>query len=223
MLFSSPRNNLEGHLNVLEKTECQILLSASDSHTDVQPILSRRQMRTLTVPTLDELLDSSAAEVYPYTKSFEDAQHDPCLVLHTTGSTGLPKPIVWKNAMLTTYEAWRLVPPVDGYVPTTEVYQQATRAYTSMPLFHTSGINAAITWALGLGVTLVYGDPHVPPNAAYVAEMHEFASVDASMGAPSIYEDLSRREEWLQGLRGLHYVVASGGEYANNQFRILLS
>ncbi|KAI0868670.1 acetyl-CoA synthetase-like protein [Hypoxylon argillaceum] len=210
MLFSSPRNNLEGHLNVLEKTECQILLSASDSHTDVQPILSRRQMRTLTVPTLDELLDSSAAEVYPYTKSFEDAQHDPCLVLHTTGSTGLPKPIVWKNAMLTTYEAWRLVPPVDGYVPTTEVYQQATRAYTSMPLFHTSGINAAITWALGLGVTLVYGDPHVPPNAAYVAEMHEFASVDASMGAPSIYEDLSRREEWLQGLRGLHYVVASG-------------
>ncbi|KAI1125406.1 acetyl-CoA synthetase-like protein [Nemania abortiva] len=211
MLLSSPRNNLDGHLNVLDKSDCRVFLSASDSHADVQPILAQRKMRTLTVPTLSELLDdSSPVRVYPYTKSFEDACHDPCLVLHTTGSTGLPKPIVWKNAMLTTYEAWRLVPPIDGYVPTTEVYQQARRAYTSMPLFHTSGINAAITWALSLGVTLVYGDPHVPPNAAYVAEMHEFAGVDASMGAPSIYEDLSRREEWLEGLKGLHYVVASG-------------
>lgn len=217
MLFSSPRNNLDGHLNVLEKSDCHVLLSASDSHTDIKPIVQRRSMRTLTVPTLKELLDvgsSSEVEVYPYAKSFEDACHDPCLILHTTGSTGLPKPIVWKNGMLTTYEAWRLVPPIDGYVPTTEVYQQATRAYTSMPLFHTSGINAAITWALSLGVTLVYGDPHVPPNAAYVAEMHAFAGVDASMGAPSIYEDMSRRQEWIEGLNDMQYVVASGGEYA---------
>ncbi|KAI0430279.1 acetyl-CoA synthetase-like protein [Xylaria sp. FL1042] len=210
VLFTSPRNNLDGHLNVLEKSDCQIFLSASDSHTDVQPILERRPMRTLTVPTLHELLDSAPAEVYPYTKSFDDARHDPCLVLHTTGSTGLPKPIVWKNGMLTTYEAWRLVPPVDGHVPTTEIYQQATRAYTSMPLFHTSGINAAITWALCLGVTLVYGDPHVPPNAAYVAQMHQFSGVNATMGAPSIYEELSGREEWLEGLKRMHYVVASG-------------
>ncbi|KAI0451243.1 acetyl-CoA synthetase-like protein [Xylaria acuta] len=210
MLFTSPRNNLDGHLNVLEKSDCGIFLSASDCPTDIQPILDRRPMRTLTVPTLNELLDASPVEAYPYRKDSEDTWHDPCLVLHTTGSTGLPKPIVWKNGMLTTYEAWRLVPPVDGYVPTTEVYQQATRAYTSMPLFHTSGINAAITWALCLGITLVYGDPHVPPNAAYVADMHRFAGVDATMGAPSIYEELSGREEWLENLKEMHYVVASG-------------
>ncbi|KAI8948060.1 acetyl-CoA synthetase-like protein, partial [Xylaria longipes] len=210
MLFTSPRNNLDGHLNVLDKSDCGIFLSASDCHADIRPILDRRPMHTLTVPSLIELLDPSPVEVYPYSKSFGDARHDPCLLLHTTGSTGLPKPIVWKNGMLTTYEAWRLVPPVDGYVPTTEVYQQATRAYTSMPLFHTSGINAAITWALCLGVTLVYGDPHVPPNAAYVADMHRFAGVDATMGAPSIYEELSGTEEWLEGLKKMHYVVASG-------------
>ncbi|KAI3318574.1 acetyl-CoA synthetase-like protein [Xylariaceae sp. AK1471] len=210
MLFTSPRNNLDGHLNVLEKSDCQIFLSASDAHTDVQPILERRPMRTLIAPTLNELLDSSPVETYPYNKTFEDARHDPCLVLHTTGSTGLPKPIIWKNGMLTTYEAWRLAPPVDDYVPTTDIYQQATRAYTSMPLFHTSGINAAITWALCLGVTLVYGDPHVPPNPAYVAKMHQFAGVNATMGAPSIYEELSSRDEWLDGLKRMHYVVASG-------------
>ncbi|KAI1296444.1 acetyl-CoA synthetase-like protein [Xylaria venustula] len=209
MLFTSPRNNLDGHVNVLEKSDCQIFLYASDSHTDVQPILERRPMRTLTVPTLKDLLGSSPAEVYPYNKVFEDDRHDPCLILHTTGSTGLPKPIIWKMGMLTTYEAWRLVPSVDDYVLTTTIYQQATRAYTSMPLFHTSGINAAITWALCLGVPLVYGDPHVAPNAAYVAQMHQFSGADATMGAPSIYEELSSREEWLEGLKRMHYVVAT--------------
>ncbi|RWA13065.1 hypothetical protein EKO27_g2022 [Xylaria grammica] len=209
MLFTSPRNNLDGHPNVLEKSNCQVFLSASDSHTDIRPILERRPMRTLTAPALNELLHSPV-EPYPYTKSFEDARHDPCLVLHTTGSTSLPKPIVWKNGMLATYEAWRLVPSVGNYVPTTEVYQQATCAYTSMPLFHTSGINAAITWALCLGVTLVYGDPNVPPNAAYVARMHQFAGVNATMGAPSIYGEPGSREEWLEGLKRMYYVVASG-------------
>ena len=35
-----------------------------------------------------------------------------------------------------------------------------------MPLFHTSYLNAGITRALLLGVTLVYGAPHVVPSAA---------------------------------------------------------
>ena len=170
-------------------------------------------MRTGIVPQLEDLLDESPVERYPYPKTFEEARMDPCLVLHTTGSTGLPKPITWKVGILSTYEAWRTIPSVDGYVATTEIYQQSKRAYTSMPLFHTSGLNAGITWALLLGVTLVYGAPHVIPNAAFADEMHKYAGVDASMGAPSIYEELSRAPESLTRLDRFHYVVASGGAY----------
>lgn len=211
MLFLSPRNNLEGHLNVLEGVNCQIFLTAKD--TNIRDILSTRHMFTCVVPELEALLAKSSVEIYPYTKTFEEARMDPCLVLHTTGSTGLPKPITWKVGILSTYEAWRTIPHVNGYVPTTEIYQQSRRAYTSMPLFHTSGLNAGITWALLLGVTLVYGAPHVVPNAAYVDDMHKYAGVDSSMGAPSIYEELSRGVESLRRINNLHYVVASGGMY----------
>ncbi len=196
---------------MLQGVDCQIFLRAQE--TNVEHIVSKRSMRTEIVPQLEELLDESPVETYPYTKTFGDARMDPCLVLHTTGSTGLPKPITWKVGILSTYEAWRTIPPVAGYVPTTEIYQQSKRAYTSMPLFHTSGLNAGITWALLLGVTLVYGAPHVIPNAAYADEMHKYARVDASMGAPSIYEALSRDPESLERLNGFHYIVASGGAY----------
>lgn len=210
MLFLSPRNNLEGHLNVLQGVDCQIFLKARD--VNVTHILSKRVMRTSIVPELKDLLDESPVEIYPYAKSFEEAQKDPCLVLHTTGSTGLPKPITWKVGILSTYEAWRTIPHVDSYVPTTEIYQQSKRAYTSMPLFHTSGLNAGITWALLCGVTLVYGAPHVVPSASFADAMHKYAGVDASMGAPSIYEELSCDAESLQRINKLHYVVASGGK-----------
>ncbi|KAL8885719.1 MAG: hypothetical protein Q9215_006473 [Flavoplaca cf. flavocitrina] len=208
MLFLSPRNNLEGHLNVLRGVHCQIFLKARD--TNVDHILNERAMRTDVVPELEDLLNAIRVEIYPYTKSFEEAYMDPCLVLHTTGSTGLPKPITWKVGILSTYEAWRTIPALDGYVPTTEIYQQSRRAYTSMPLFHTSGLNAGITWALLLGVTLVYGAPQIVPNASYTDEMHKHANVDASMGAPSLYEELSRNVDSLARIKKMHYVVASG-------------
>jgi acyl-CoA synthetase (AMP-forming)/AMP-acid ligase II len=212
MLFTSPRNNLDGHLHVLSGADCHVFLSAKD--TNVGNILERRHMQTATVPELADMLeDTEPVPVYPYTKTFEEAHMDPCLVLHTTGSTGLPKPITWKNANLASYEAWRTIPAVDGgYVPTTAVYQQARRAYTSMPLFHTSGLNAWITWSLLCGVTLVYGAPKVVPNAGYADQVHLHAGVDATMGAPSIYEELSRDPEARKRLDGMQYVVASGGK-----------
>ncbi|KAL3417973.1 thioester reductase domain-containing protein [Phlyctema vagabunda] len=208
MLYLAPKNSVAGHLNVLEKADCNIFLTARGTQAD--HFLSQRTMRTEIAPELEELLDETSVEVYPYTKSFAEARKDPCLVLHTTGSTGLPKPITWKNEILSTYEAWRTIPSVDGYVPMTEVYQEGQRAYNSMPLFHTSGLNVGITMSLLLGVTCVFGSPNVVPNLGYADEMHKYAGVDVSIGPPSIYEDLSHNPESLERLHSLRYILVCG-------------
>ncbi|KAK8119240.1 uncharacterized protein PG998_003866 [Apiospora kogelbergensis] len=223
MVFTSPRNNLDGHLSILEETDCNVMLLASGVQAQVEPILAKRPMRTITVPDLGTFLDGSPVEPYPYTKTFEEARHDPCVVLHTTGSTGAPKPVVWKNGMLSTYEAWRTVPAVDGYVPPQEVYQTARRVYTSLPMFHTSGLNAAVIWALCLGVTLVFGAAHVVPNADYVDEVHRFADVEGSMNEPSIYEDLCAQPKMRVHMRHLYYVVSSGatGDQISKYSRVI--
>ncbi|KAI0381395.1 acetyl-CoA synthetase-like protein [Hypomontagnella monticulosa] len=226
MLFLSPRNNLDGHLNVLQGVDCHVFLRGRE--TDIQSILDARPMKSEIVPELKNFLEPRSVQIYPYTKTFDEARTDPALVLHTTGSTGLPKPITWKVGILSTYEAWRTIPHVGDYVPNTEIYQQSRRAYTSMPLFHTSGLNAGITWSLLLGVTLVYGAPHIVPNAAYVDAMHKYAGVDASMGAPSLYEELSRDPEALERINKFQYVVASGaplsqtaGHLISNHTRVI--
>ena len=45
--------------------------------------------------------------------------------------------------------------------------------------------------SLLLGVTTVYGAASIVPHAAYADEMHKLDGVDASIGPPSIYEELS--------------------------------
>ena len=211
MLFLSPRNSDAGHLNVLEKADCHIFLTAEN--TEFGHILSQRTMKTATVPELRELLDNAPAPMYPYTKKFEQARKDPCLVLHTTGSTGLPKPITWKLEILSTYEAWRRIPIVDGYIPTTEVYQESRRAYNCMPLFHTSGLNTGITMSLLLGVTTVYGSAGVVPHAAYADKMHQLAGIDASIGPPSMYEELIHDPASLERFQNLKYILVCGGMF----------
>jgi acyl-CoA synthetase (AMP-forming)/AMP-acid ligase II len=208
MLYLSPRNSVAGHINVLEKVDCETFLVAKGARID--HITSARPMRTFVVSELSSFLDHALVPPYPYDKTFAEARSDPCLVLHTTGSTGLPKPITWKLDILSTYEAWRTIPAIDGYLPTTEVYQQARRIYNAMPLFHTSGLNIGITMSLVLGVTSVFGAANVMPHAAYADAIHRHGNVDASAGPPSIYEDLSTDVASVETLSRLQYILVCG-------------
>lgn len=56
------------------------------------------------MPELNELLSEEAVPHYPYEKTFEQARLDPYLTLHTSGSTGLPKPIVTNHAFIAAME-----------------------------------------------------------------------------------------------------------------------
>lgn len=221
MLYLSPRNSVAGHVNVLEKANCNTFLLAS--HIHINHVLNCRKMESIIVPELDSFLDETPVPSYPYTKTFSQARSDPCLVLHTTGSTGLPKPITWKLEILSTYEAWRTVPSIGEYLPTTEIYQQARRVYNAMPLFHTSGINLGITFSLVLGLTTVFGSASIVPHAAYADEIQQHTAVDAVAGPPSIFEDLSVDSASLKRLGRLQYVLACGAPLSQSAGDLLSS
>ena len=53
----------------------------------VAPLLAAYPVRVLQFPKLEELFRGPAWH-YPYTKTFEEACHDPLVSLHTSGTTG---------------------------------------------------------------------------------------------------------------------------------------
>lgn len=51
---------------------------------------------------------------FPYDKTYEEAEWDPLVVLHTSGSTGLPKPVVARVGMMSIGDAYRELPEFQG-------------------------------------------------------------------------------------------------------------
>ncbi len=123
-------------LSLLNKTNCKTLLSAPE--TKVDHILEKYAMRHVVIRTFDEWLAQESVPHYPYEKSFEEAAHDPFIVIHTSGSTGLPKPITLYHGGLATTDMHHVMPRSDGYDPEVILPRPKgpSRVFASLPPFH---------------------------------------------------------------------------------------
>lgn len=98
-------------------------------------------MQVLELPTLDELLNAESTKPYPFDKNFEDAVHEPFCILHTSGTTGVPKPIPWSHGLIGTMDAVRILPPCEGdggLIPWTSIWEPGDTIYSSFPMSHVS-------------------------------------------------------------------------------------
>ena len=93
-LLASPRNSLAAHLDLLENTQCHVLMTAESLPPLAREVLSQRPMVHVIVPELERWLDARTVDSYPYAKTFEQARYEPFVVVHTSGSTGKQIPVI---------------------------------------------------------------------------------------------------------------------------------
>ncbi|EED16026.1 transferase family protein [Talaromyces stipitatus ATCC 10500] len=215
-LFLSPKNNTDGVLAVLEATNCNIWVSAIGGLpiTLCDEVLQRRSMKLLRLPLLDELLDAGSTEPFPYTKTFDEAINDPFCFLHTSGSTGLPKPIPWSNGLIGTMDAIRLLPPVGenaDLVPWTTGWDEGDKIYSSFPMSHGAGIIMDILMPALFNLHCVLGPVGVLPNLNLVVRLAEDIKIDIWSMVPSLADELGETPEILVKLKTSKFICASGG------------
>ena len=71
-------------------------------------------MRAIEIGSLESWTSKNDAQHVPYKKSFAEAEWDPLVVLHTSGSTGLPKPIEVPQGMFAVCDATHNIPNWQG-------------------------------------------------------------------------------------------------------------
>jgi acyl-CoA synthetase (AMP-forming)/AMP-acid ligase II len=138
MLYTSPRNSVQGDLAVIEAAQCHRWLVPS-SGSNISRLMGRVALETFALPNLGHFLDDPDAEHIPfdYPVTWQDGRTSPCWVLHTSGSTGNPKPVVRFQDSVASTEAARLLPAVDGKKLLLHEYIDS-RVYLTFPLFHVS-------------------------------------------------------------------------------------
>lgn len=214
-LFISPRNTKDGQLNLFEQTDCNIIAFDASSKDIIAPWLQEREMHAIEVSPFEAWFPENEVPEFPYNKSFSESEWDPMCVLHTSGSTGLPKPIVVRQGMMAVCDAYNVMPTFKGQKPELQVWaEESKRVFLPMPLFHMAGILCTIFLVFHNETPVAFGINDRPASADLVLECLENAGVDSAMLAPAIIEDLSQTEEGIQALAKLTSITFGGGNLA---------
>ncbi|KAF2962888.1 hypothetical protein GQX73_g10685 [Xylaria multiplex] len=209
-LFNSPRNSLDIHLHLLEATGCEVFMFPPNFPLPVIPqILAARPMRTLEIPGIQHWLDNGTdVPLFPYTKSFTQARSDPFVMLHTSGSTGLPKPITLTHGTIAPMDAFTELPSL-GYQPTFPALCAGTRIYLGVPFFHSAGLCLSLPGCIFSGFTAVLGP--FPPSGIVANSVHLHGNVQHSVLTPFTLIDLAKDPDHVKNLARLKHLVFGGG------------
>ncbi|KAF7552329.1 hypothetical protein G7Z17_g4414 [Cylindrodendrum hubeiense] len=215
-LFLSPKNSIDGALNVLKKTDCNIWVQPSEQPRlpQVDEFLRHRSLKILELPVIDDLLDAETTEHYAYDKTWEEASQDPFCVLHSSGSTGLPKPIPWSHALIGTMDAVRLLPPTEGdngMLPWTSEWKEGDRIYSSFPMSHGAGVIMDILIPSLFGMHCILGPVGVIPNIGLIESLADHGKIDVWSMVPSLVDELGETSDVLAKFKSSKFICASGG------------
>lgn len=136
MLFTSPRYSTLAQVNLIKLVECKILLAPAARPPVTDGILESYEMQVYQIPELEELFDQDHPH-YPFEKTFDQARGEPLVVLHTSGTTGLPKPIIWTHDWAASFAREHQLAPPLGF-ESSDSLLSGNRVLSLMPPFHVS-------------------------------------------------------------------------------------
>ncbi|KAI0865005.1 male sterility protein-domain-containing protein [Xylaria cubensis] len=211
MMIPSPRNSREFQVELLQRANSKTVLCAR-SHTRYFEELQDEDELDIfftVVPELSELLEDTEVVVYPFNKSYSDIRKDKFMILHTSGSTGPPKPISFSIESATTEDVHQLLDD-----PSHRLWWRLfanCRYFVGMPCFHSAGIWFSLFMPVYFGSTIVYGPAKRPLTSDVAAKGIVSGRIEGGIYPPSILEDLSKSPANLEELRKLKFVAYGGG------------
>jgi acyl-CoA synthetase (AMP-forming)/AMP-acid ligase II len=219
LLMFSPRNAPINNVTLFQATDCRALFYAAGLAPLAEDLAARIPgLRIFPVSSLEEMI-RSPVEHYPYTKTWEEAKDETAIIVHTSGSTGPPKPIGYSNAFLGCFDAHRLLPDVDGRATYTSSIIPNTVRYAGLPIFHAGAVILGYTGIFG-GHTLVLGPAEAPMDIQAALQMMQKVEASSIIMVPAMIETLCTvyQKEFLSASKTLKFVYWAGGMLSPFQF-----
>ncbi|WPH05128.1 Adenylate-forming reductase Nps11 [Acrodontium crateriforme] len=210
--YQNPKNPLEENLAMLDDIDCsKALYSVERKELIDQYQLARPRLEAFQIASLHELFQSSRVEHFPWErKPWEEAKHDPIIVLHSSGTTGPPKPIVYQNGALKGLDtAWpddagamRLFDSLDGAF-----------VYGPFPAFHLGGFHFNSVMPIFSRCAMVMAPPASLPaqNGPLALHIIKVKHVRMLCAPPVLLTEISRCEGGIDTLAGLSCILYGGG------------
>ncbi|KAF2469202.1 acetyl-CoA synthetase-like protein [Lindgomyces ingoldianus] len=130
------------------------------------------------------------------------------LILHSSGTTGLPKAVFQSHRYLLSYAPFASF----DFEGPSDLQKHQTIGLSTLPLYHAFGLMAPMM-SLSIGKPFAIAPPAFVPSAASTVELLTLADARSLLTVPSLLQDITELPEnvGLEVLRKLQYVASGGG------------
>ncbi|KAI0416363.1 hypothetical protein F5X98DRAFT_388112 [Xylaria grammica] len=216
LLLPSPRNPPSTTVSLMGQTNCATLLHTPEVGPLVRPLQElKSDLRTEAIPSFDEMMGSVPAE-FPYSKSFDEAYNDPVVVLHSSGSTGIPKPITMTHGSFAVLDNEHNLPGIPGRKNrdwSMWTFKGEARVYTVFPFFHVAGFLCHTVQTIFMNASPVLGPPHLVPDGALLKSVMTHQKLRSMFLPPAIVEQLLHEPNGIDFFKNLDFLVYSGAPF----------
>ncbi|KAF7192480.1 Non-canonical non-ribosomal peptide synthetase FUB8 [Pseudocercospora fuligena] len=215
-LLPSTRNSQEGQANLFSTTKCNYLLYSAGVDSQVETIKKAVPgLHAVQIPSFDELVEQGSKPASPYPGAYSNKPNDRVVVLHTSGSTGLPKPIYHTNASIyVTRQLGRHPAPSGRRNVQDALFERDALLFAMAPMFHMMG--TVVVWRTILcRAPLTYIPPEKPPTPDLIIKTLNQTGAKYSLTPPSMLEEIVEAPSGLDALTKLDLVFYGGGPLAD--------
>ncbi|PYH43451.1 NRPS-like enzyme [Aspergillus saccharolyticus JOP 1030-1] len=212
-LLPSTRLSDEGYKHILTGMKCEKFFYTPDKQRRVSEIQAvHPSTKPFEVPSLTEFLESESSP-YPFEKTFNEAEDEVAIIIHSSGTTGMPKPVPLTHGFLATMDmAAYLSRPQGRRSALLHDLEPGQRVLATAPLFHLMGL-IAFTEALFHQIPFVMC-PDKPLSVDLLVDVIQTTHPTAVLLPPSILEDISHSPQARAALRTLQAVYFAGAPLA---------
>ncbi|KAK2802567.1 putative NRPS-like protein biosynthetic cluster [Onygenales sp. PD_10] len=210
-LLLSSRNSLQASSHVMAKTDCSKIVFTVERERQINELRNAHPaLDVWNMPDLWDVFGDIDVPVYP-TKDlpFNDVEDDVGIIIHSSGTTGLPKPVPLTHGYWATTGAlpYASTPPgrlLGAYCAA----RPGDLTLTMSPFFHFMGLCLAVA-SISTKTPFVLS-PEKPMTIELFARIMNETGPKTAVLSPSILEDLAATELGLETLSKLDYIGFGG-------------
>ncbi|KAI1633994.1 hypothetical protein F4809DRAFT_652207 [Biscogniauxia mediterranea] len=215
VLCPSPSNPIPANTHLFETVGASKLMYAPEAADSLSPLIraTRDIVTVFATPNYEDLMSKDLVQVYPFEGTFDELKHTNFMGLHTSGTSGHPKPLYWNHMAAST-----LASCCD---PSIQANGQNNRnlavelfvgqnVLDPFPLYHLGGMAPALS-AIHYDNTVIIPAPGTRLTPENMTALLKYGKCTSLFSPPSVLEAMSTYPAGVEALSKLQKVAYTGG------------
>ncbi|KAJ4419465.1 putative NRPS-like protein biosynthetic cluster [Gnomoniopsis sp. IMI 355080] len=217
VILPSPSNTVGANQLLFHDVAAKTLLFSPESFDMLEALHSatKDDLRWVETPKFDDLMSRETADVFPFEHTFEQVRDKRFLGLHTSGTTGHPKPIYWTHSAIPIFasQSDRSLRADDS--PEETIYQQVfganKRTALMFPFYHAGGMLSLMGSIVSGALTVTAPVPGMRLTPENVTGFLRVTRPNVGIFPPSVLENMLKQPDAMEELSRLEHVGYGGG------------